>query len=200
MTWTRTRILCLVTFIVFLAAVGGYHFWTTTPTYSLRQAGLAWKNQDWEEFKKYVDVESVLKNGLDAIVEDQLSQAPIPEGAQATARNLVQLFKPQLLSILEKQVQDALLEKPDRQTAKDLTTPDITPSLKTTARNWQLEQINVGKASDDEVLVSITLRSPNPNEPSIHQIHLRMADRGDHWQVTEIVNMPELLTKFQNHL
>ena len=200
MTWTRTRILYLVTFIVFLTAVGGYHFWTTTPTYSLRQAGLAWKNQDWEEFKKYVKVESVLENGLDAIVEDQLSRAPIPEGAQATARNLVQLFKPQLLSILEKQVQDALLEKPDRQPAKDPTAPDIVPSLKTTARDWQLDQISVGKALNEEVVVMITLRPPNPDELAVHQIQLRMADRGDHWQVIEIMNLPEVLKKLQKHL
>ena len=165
MTWTRTRTLALAAFLILFIAVGGYYFWTTTPTYSLYQAGLAWKNQDWDEFKKYVDVESVLENGLDAIVENQLSRAPIPEGAQATARKLIKLFKPQLLSILEKQVQDALLEKPDRQTEKNLTAPDITPSLKTTARDWQLEQINVEKASDNEVLVAINLRPPNPTKP-----------------------------------
>lgn len=200
MTWTRARIFALVAFLILLIAAGGCYFWTTTPTYSLRQAGLAWKNHDWDEFKKYVDVKSVLDYGLDAIAEDQIRRAPLPEGAQVTARNLVQIFKPQLLSILEKQVQDALLENPDRQSKKDLTTPDITPSLKTTARDWQLEQINVGKASDSKVSVLITLRPPNPNEPTVHQIQLRMVDRGNYWQVIEITNLPEVLTKFQNRL
>ncbi len=182
-------------FVLLLAVAGyaWYRYYTTTPKYSLLQAYAAVSAHDPASFDKYVDVESVAAHLLDEVGKQRSLLSLVNPGSWVV-KGLSAALKPALAAGAKKQV-DAFVQ-----------TGSIAEARKAGGGKFSLAGL-VGKVVSDSsefkgVAYEHTLPNGNaevgleftqPRYDTTLVVRLQMADKGDHWQVTQIANSAEIL-------
>jgi hypothetical protein len=188
----------LILLLVLAAVViGGYLFYrnlTTGPKYSLMQAAKATQTHDMAEFERYVDVNSVTGSLVDQVATQSAALNLIPGGF--AFRGALQLMKPQLAKVARKELQ-AYIEKGSVQAALEAQ-PQRTVKVsmlglasKVVSPDSQFRDVKYVNEQGDQALVGLEFTQPKYDTTMV--VELKMRDRGDHWQVTEITNTSELL-------
>ena len=189
------RILFLIIIAAGVLGAGGYYYITKTPEYSLKSAGSAIKEKDWEKFSKYVDTRSVLDKGADALIEEYITRQKLDANQSGFARSAVGFLKKQLIGIAENQLRLSLFEENDTDNSSPTasTASSTKNPKKSDPKKLKLDRMESKYLGNDSTLVTVYLKSSDINDKEERILKIKMIDRGNHWQAVEITNLPEVL-------
>lgn len=182
--------------LLLLLAVGGfayYRYYTRTPTYSLLQAREAVKAHNAVEFDKYVDVESVA-SGLIEQVGKQNGLLSLINPGSWLLKGLSAALKPALAAGARKQVDTYI------------ATGSVEEALKAGGSKFSLAGLVSKVVSDSSEFKGVAyettmpggtaelgLEFTQPRYDTTLIVKVRLADKGDHWQVKEIANAGDII-------
>jgi hypothetical protein len=193
-------------------AVGGFYYYTTTPTYSVLQILNAVQDHDVALFEKHVDVDTLFNRLIDDVMAQQLTKASGDDGSgwgklgSALGAGMVQMIKPTLVSGLKssalRYVETGELKKPEAKPSSSSETAQSSTekaSLGGMASKFGLEK---GQKFDYQVerrgkvaIVTIPFRNEELDLPLIMQFTLR--NEGAYWQLVQFNNAAELITAIE---
>jgi hypothetical protein len=167
-------------FLALLAAGGGYWYWTTTPQYSLEQARRAFQTHDLAAFDKYVDVDSLVETGIDALA----AEASREGAGGAVGAAVALLFRGRLAAELETQVRRSVEKGADFE-----------------GRDPRRTTFEIGDVRrDGKVAVArVVAQTQRGAVAERLELQLKLRDKGSYWQVFEIANLPELWRAAREH-
>ena len=185
-----------VLLLIIVLAVGGYayyHYYTTTPRYSLQQAHAAVQAHDPAAFSQYVDVESVASHLLDDLSKQRGLLSLINPGSWAL-KGLGALVKPQLAKATKAQV-DTFIETGSIAEARQAGGGKLSLAAllgRVVSDSSEFEGVTYENVLNNGA-AEVGLAFSQPRYDTTLVVNLRLQDRGDHWQVTEIVRPEEIL-------
>lgn len=190
----------LVLLLVLAAVVvGGYLYYrevTTGPKFALGQAVKALHDHDVNSFEKYVDVESVTGSLVDQVADQSKVMGLVIPGGGLVTRGLLGLAKPQLAKAARKEMEHfvetgsleaAAASQPERKvkvSMAGLASKVISPESSFKGVKYVNEQ-------GEQALVGLEFTQPKYDTTMV--LEVKMRDRGDYWQVTEITNLGQAL-------
>jgi hypothetical protein len=177
----RSRTLLIIVALILVALLVGAGLWwlnyTRSPAYSLGQLAQAVQDRDWVGVQKYVDVQAVVGQAVDAAVSKSLSGDTSGIGSLVTG--LTQSAKPALVQ----QATELLRTSVETRAA---SSGDGVGSL---VGFFAANQVtSVTYLSDGEAIVTVAV----PYSGRVFDLRLRMKRTGDHWRVTGIENILDL--------
>ncbi|SNR49638.1 DUF2939 domain-containing protein [Hymenobacter mucosus] len=191
----------MVLFLVLAAlALGGFLYYRslrTTPEYSLLQAAKATQLHDMKEFERYVDVNSVTSHLLDQVADQGstlASLAPVSIGLEGVLR----MLKPQLTQAAYTEVEryietgsvtaaaEANVRRPMGISLMGLIGTVVSPKS-------QFKGVKYTRQEGEAALVGLEFSQPTYDTTMV--LEVKMLDRGDHWQATEITNTGAILNQ-----
>ncbi|MCC3156088.1 DUF2939 domain-containing protein [Hymenobacter sp. 15J16-1T3B] len=191
------RLLLLLALAVLL--IGGYLYYrevTTGPKFALGQAVKALHDHDVSSFEKYVDVESVTGSLVDQVADQGKALGFVLPGGGMVAKGVLGLAKPQLAKAARKEMQRfvetgsleaAVASQPQRLvkvSMAGLASKVISPESSFKGVKYVNEQ-------GEQALVGLEFTQPKFDTTMV--LEVKMRDRGDYWQVTEITNLGQTL-------
>lgn len=181
---SKKQLLIGAVIIVAAAAWGGYRLWRATPEYAFLQIKQAVDTNDKELFAEYVDLESVLSRGVDAVIaslDDDEEQGDNLFGG--VARGFMNLLKPRLVDMARAQIEQALESRPGQSGKghKGLTVAAVVDKVRDSGRiAWRKSK---GK------LTTVGVAFTHAKYGSTHELHLLMREKDGHLQLIEIANL-----------
>ncbi|WP_139361861.1 DUF2939 domain-containing protein [Hymenobacter sp. CRA2] len=191
------RLLLILVLVVLV--VGGYLYYrdlTTGPKFALGQAAKAVHDHDVSSFEKYVDVESVTGSLVDQVADQGKALGMMLPGGGLVAKGMLGLAKPQLAKAARKEVQrfvetgslEAAAESQPQRLVKvslaGLASKVISPESSFKGVKYVNEQ-------GEQALVGLEFTQPKFDTTMV--LEVKMRDRGEYWQVTEITNLGQTL-------
>lgn len=166
---------------VVLAAVGGFWYYTTTPTYSIGRIEKAVRDHDAVLFEKHVDLESVLGRAFDQVLAPGAGEGQRSGGWGDLGRVLgATLLKPQVVGKLKQQVL-ADVESGRMPAAQSLSARPTFEGLESVRREGA-QALATLRVRDGERLLLV---------------EVRLRDRGGYWQAIEIANLRQLVAQYK---
>ncbi len=180
---------------------------TVSPEASLQAARTAYLEHDLAGFKEYVDVDGILKDGVDQIVvlpalrhasktDDVIAEA-VAGGLAIGGVSWRDKYVPRLADQIEQFVVSGSL--PDQSNSDALATAVSSELL----RGLVVTQLTFNgfvrseQVSDSEALVTVQVQGPVSN-PIPVDMSLKLRSEGLHWKVVSIQNLPSLLSRLAN--
>ncbi|WP_165370594.1 DUF2939 domain-containing protein [Hymenobacter persicinus] len=178
-------------------AIGSYLFYrslTTGPKYALMQAAKATQTHDMAAFERYVDVSSVTGSLVDQVANQSAVVGLMPGGF--AFKGALQLLKPQLAKAARKELQTyietgSLEAAAAAQPKRAVKISMLGLASKVVNSDSQFKDVKYVNEQGDQALVGLEFTQPKYDTTMV--VEVKMRDRGDHWQVTEITNSGELL-------
>lgn len=190
----------LFLFVVALALAAGAYYYVKSkkngPMGALIQAAAAVKAHDVASFEKFVDVGSVISNLVDNVAsQGSLLTALVPGGGLMMGGALC-LLKPTLTSAARKEVVRYVETGSVAAAAEAVPKRGVNLSIlglagKVVSPDSKFKGIKYSTEQGEQALVGIEFTQPRYDTTMV--IEVKMLRRGDHWQMTEITNMGELL-------
>lgn len=182
-----------VILIIGVLGIGTYHYISRTPEFSLKSAGTAVKEKDWDKFSKYVDIRSILDKGADNIIEEYITQQKLDANQSSFTRNTVRFLKPQIIGFVEAQIKLYLFSDEDMTASASEPSKKISDSAKkSSSSKLKLTQMDSKYIGNDFAIATLHFQSENdPNSKRV--LKIKMIDQDDHWQAIEITNLSEVL-------
>ena len=189
--------LLILPVLVALAA-GGYFYYQSLksgPKYSLMQAANAVRTHDVADFERYVDVSSVTGSLVDQVTSQGSALGLLNPGGMVF-KGALRLMKPQLAQAARKElhryietgsVEAAAAAQPD----KLVNVSMLGLAGKVVNPDSQFKDVKYVTEQGEQALVGLEFTQPKYDTTLV--VELKMLNRGDHWQVTEITNSGELL-------
>jgi hypothetical protein len=188
------KILLLVLVVV---AVGGYLYYqnfTSSPKYSLLQAHEAMEDHDMAAFEKYVDIPSVTGSLIDQLAEQRGLIGSL-NPASGVIRQALRYMKPQLTQVARKEIEKYVATGDFK---KDPAAPkkkvDISLSglwHKVVSDSATFKGIQYVKEEGETALVGVEFTQPRYDTTMV--VEIKMRDKGEYWQITELTNTGDLL-------
>lgn len=189
----------LVLLLVLVAlAAGGYFYYRSLkagPKYALMQAANAVRTHDMAAFERYVDVSSVTGSVVDQATGQASALGLLNPGGLAF-KGALRLLKPQLAQAAHKELQRyietgsveaAVAAQPKRLVNVSM----LGLASKVVNADSEFKDIKYVNEQGEQALVGLEFTQPKYDTTLV--VELKMRNRGDHWQVTEITNTGELL-------
>jgi hypothetical protein len=179
--------------ILAVALLGGFWYYrslTSGPEYSLLQAKEAAENHDLATFEKYVAVETLIGNLIDQLTADENGLNQLIPQLQLD-QNTLNFIKPQLVNNATQEVQRFIV------TGRVHASPTGTFfSLAALAggligEDSEFKGIAYVKKENETAFVGLEITQPRYDTTLI--LEIKMLDKGDYWQATELSNTAELL-------
>src|SRR6476620_1307656 len=183
--------------ILVLALLGGYLYYRSFisgPKYSLLQAKEAAQNHNMAEFEKYVDVKSLTTNLVDQVAQQQSLISSLVPGL-GIAKGALQYLKPTLANAAHSEVKNYIETGEISQAARTGRRPIISLAAlagKIISDSSEFKGISYVKESGETALVGIKFTQPKYDTTMV--LEVKMIDKGDYWQATEISNMGSLIS------
>jgi len=191
------RIILLL--LVVAVAVGGYFYFQSLkggPHYALMQAANAARTHDMATFERYVDVESVTGSLVDQVA-NQGSVLGVLNPGGMVFKGALRMMKPQLTQAARKEVQQ-YIETGSLQgaaaAAKSKGVMNISLAGlagQVVSTDSKFKDVKYVKEEGEQALVGLEFTQPKYDTTMV--VELKMNNRGDHWQVTEVTNTGDLL-------
>ncbi|HEX8427445.1 DUF2939 domain-containing protein [Hymenobacter sp.] len=191
------RIILLL--LLVLVVVGGYFYYQSLkagPKYALVQVANAARTHDMATFERYVDVNSVTGSLVDQVANQSSSLGLLNPGGIAF-KSALRLLKPQLTQVVRKEVQQfvetgSLQGGADALASKGMMNISLAGLAgKVASPDSKFKDVKYVKEEGEQALVGIEFTQPKYDTTMV--VELKMLNRGDHWQVTEITNTGDLL-------
>jgi hypothetical protein len=188
----------LILLLLVALAAGGYFYYQSLkagPKYSLMQAANAVRTHDMATFERYVDVSSVTGSLVDQI-SSQAGALWVLNPGGMVFKGALRLLKPQLAQAAQKEVQRYIETGSVEAAAKAQPNKLVNVSLmgvasKVVNPDSEFKDIKYVTEQGEQALVGLEFTQPKYDTTLV--VELKMRNRGDHWQVTEITNSGELL-------
>ncbi|QNH62275.1 DUF2939 domain-containing protein [Hymenobacter sediminicola] len=188
----------LILLVLVAVAAGGYFYYQSLksgPKYSLMQAANAVRTHDVADFERYVDISSVTGSLVDQVTSQGSALGLLNPGGMMF-KGALRLMKPQLAQAARKELQNyietgsveaAAAARPD----KLVNVSMLGLAGKVVNPDSQFKDIKYVNEQGEQALVGLEFTQPKYDTTLV--VELKMLNRGDHWQVTEITNSGELL-------
>ncbi len=194
--------------------VGGFYYYTTTPTYSVLQIRNAVQDHDVALFEKHVDVDTLFNRLIDDVMAQALSQAANEDDSgwstlgSALGAGIMQMMKPTLVSGLKsstlRYVETGELVKGGQGVAASAA-PAVASdaakkaSLEGMASSFGLEQLQPQDYRVEKqgkvAIVTIPYRNEHLDLPLEMKFTLR--DQGGYWQLVQFNNAAEIMSAIE---
>lgn len=178
--------------LVVLGLVGGFLYYRSfvgSPKYSLLQAHEAMQKHDMAEFQKYVNIESVTGSLIDQLASHQSLLSALNPGS-LVSKQVLRFMKPQVAQIAGKEIQKYIVTGDFK---KDPNAPrkkvDISLSglwHKVVSDSAAFEGVKYVNEQGETALVGLEFTQPRYDTTLV--VEVKMQDKGDYWQVTELTN------------
>ncbi|GAA4390403.1 DUF2939 domain-containing protein [Hymenobacter koreensis] len=188
----------LLVLLLIAVVAGGYWFYrdlTTGPKYALAQAAKAVNDHDVATFEKYVNVESVTGSLVDQVTA-QSSILGMLNPASFLTKGALGLAKPQIARAARKEVQHFVetgsLEAAAESTPQRLVKVSMAGlASKVVSPESSFKGVKYVNEQGEQALVGLEFTQPKFDTTMV--LEVKMRDRGDYWQVTEVTNLGEML-------
>jgi hypothetical protein len=189
----------IVLLLLVLVAIGGYFYYQSLkagPKYALVQVANAARTHDMATFERYVDVNSVTGNLVDQVA-NQGSELGLMNPEGLAFKSALRMLKPQLTQVVRKELQQfvetgSLQGAADAPPSKGIMNISLTGlASKVASPDSKFKDVKYVKEEGEQALVGIEFTQPKYDTTMI--VELKMLNRGNHWQVTEITNTGDLL-------
>jgi len=191
------RIILLLVLVAVI--VGGYFYYQSLkagPKYALMQVANAARTHDMATFERYVDVNSVTGSLVDQVTSQGSALDMLNPGGLAF-KGALRMLKPQLAQMARKEVQQ-YIETGSLQGAADVAASKGVMNIslaglagKVASADSQFKDVKYVKEEGEQALIGLEFTQPKYDTTMV--LELKMLNRGDHWQITEITNTSELL-------
>ncbi|QMU30761.1 hypothetical protein [Adhaeribacter radiodurans] len=183
-------------FLVLIAAVSGYFYYqnlVSSPKYSLLQAHEALQDHDMPAFEKYVNVESITGNLVNDMSKQKGWIGMLNPGSMVLKQAL-QFMKPQLAGVARKEVQKyvetgSFAKDPSRDKKVDISFNGLWN--KVVSEDSQFKGVKYTREEGETALVGLEFTQPRYDTTLV--LEVKMQDKGDYWQATEITNTNDIL-------
>ncbi|MET4107770.1 DUF2939 domain-containing protein [Hymenobacter sp. UYP22] len=179
-------------------AAGGYWYYrklSTGPEYSLMQAYKAVTDHDAAAFERYVDVTSVTGSLVDQVASQGSALGILNPGGMAM-KGALRLLKPQLAQAARQEVKRYV--ETGSATAATEATPKrlVNVSIlgladKVVGQGSSFKGVKYSREEGEQAFIGLEFTQPRYDTTLV--LEVKMQDRGDHWQATEITNTGEIL-------
>lgn len=178
--------------------IGGYLYYrslTTGPEYSLLQAAKAVHDHDSAAFERYVDVSSVTSNLVDQVA-DQGSALGILNPGGIAMKGALRLLKPQLTRAAQQEVQRYVETGSVQAAAAASSKGALNVSVlglagTVVSPESTFKGVKYTRQEGEQALVGLEFTQPRYDTTMV--LEVKMLDKGDHWQATEITNTGAIL-------
>lgn len=192
-------------FVLLIAIFSGitYLYVTSLPEYSVREAGQAIQENDWEKFNQYVHLEAILEKSSDSLIEEYMTQKNMSESQKDQIRFTLKSHKSQIASFFESYIKAALFPNKSQNTSDSPIVPKAKSSTSPTPFNKNkltLVDIQNKQQDSDTALLNLFLTSENNTTQKV--VTLKLKKRASYWQIVEIININEVVRwpEVQNYL
>lgn len=194
-----TRVLPVVALVV---AIIYFFIYKQMPEYSLQQIKKAAQQHDQQRFEKYVDVEALSESLAKQFVvytkADKTAALVDPALKKSVTLHPESQLNKTFRAIVVDYVQNG---KYSSQADKETYTGGTTPG----AMLMQLQDYVVSKLEfegfhtidKENGFAQVSADFYMPQKDTKLTLHMKMADKGKHWQIVEIENLSEFLKKMQ---
>ncbi|MCA8833022.1 DUF2939 domain-containing protein [Hymenobacter pini] len=179
-------------------AMGGYWYYrklSTGPEYSLMQAYKAVHDHDAAAFERYVDVSSVTGRLVDQVADQSASLGVLAPGGFAM-KGALRLLKPQLAQAARQEVKRYVETGSATAAAEAAPGRLVNVSIlgladKVVGKGSAFKGVKYSREEGDQAFIGLEFTQPRYDTTLV--LEVKMQDRGDHWQATEITNTGEIL-------
>ena len=173
------KVICILIAVV-LAGIGYYYWMVRQPSYSLGCVITAIGNKDWTSFQKYVDVDGVSKSIVEQMTEHMTSKSRMSKDEPATA-----FFSGIMTTFAIPQLKEAIK-----------TNVEAVDGTKT--KQFEIDIDKAAKIKDignieKQGKIAIAIVNLQSEIAGDYALKIKLRDMGDYWQVSEILNLGELL-------
>lgn len=192
MNQNKTQKILIGIAIVIIAVIGWYFlYFTKTPAYSLNLAKEAYTSHNLQQFKKHVDVDSIIGSALDDAFEVQMEKEKNNPFA-ALGKGLFESFKPAIVKQLSAEVYKIVAT--EETGAGDKKSDGTSEALQEASGVKGLEFKTIGSSDIDGDVAIVPLVFTDPQKDGKEVIiKLEMQRLEDKtWKVTRIVNLKEV--------
>ncbi|KAA5539553.1 DUF2939 domain-containing protein [Adhaeribacter rhizoryzae] len=183
--------------VVLLALVGGFLYYRSfvqSPKYSLLQAHEALQDHDMAEFEKFVNIERVTGSLVDQLAAHQSLLSALNPGSLVT-KQVLRFMKPQLAQVAGNEIQK-YVETGDFKKDPNAPRKKVDISLsglwhKVVSDSAAFKGVKYVNEQGEIALVGLEFTQPRYDTTLV--LEVKMEDKGDYWQVTELANTGELL-------
>ncbi|MDQ3291946.1 MAG: DUF2939 domain-containing protein [Bacteroidota bacterium] len=183
-------------FVVILIAISGYFYYqnlVSSPKYSLLQAHEALQEHDMAAFEKYVDIESITGN-LVSDMSQQKGLIGMLNPGSLVLKQALQFMKPQLAGIARKEVQKyvetgSFAKDPGREKKVDISLNGLWN--KVVSDDSQFKGVQYTREEGETAFVGLEFTQPRYDTTFV--LEVKMQNKGDYWQATEITNTSDIL-------
>lgn len=184
--------------VLVIAAVGGYFYYknlTESPKYSLNLAKEAYEDHNMTEFEKYVNVETMVGGLVDNITQQRSLIGSLIPGT-GIAKGLINLAKPQLAKVAKKEVQKMVetgsVDPAEMSGTGKKPLVSIAGIMnKIVSPESEFKGISYEKVEGSTALVGLEVTQPKYDTTMV--VEVKMVNKGDYWQATELTNIGELI-------
>ncbi|QNF33006.1 hypothetical protein HUW51_09760 [Adhaeribacter swui] len=185
----------IVLLLVVIAVIGGYTYYhnlVTSPKYSLLQAHEAMQDHDMTAFEKYVNIESIT-TGLVNDMSQQKGLISMLNPGSMVLKQAIQFMKPQLASVVRKEVQKyvetgSFAKDPSREKKVDISLNGLWN--KVVSDSSQFKGVNYTREEGETAFVGLEFTQPRYDTTFV--LEVKMQNKGDYWQATEITNTSDI--------
>ena len=182
-------------FLVIVALIGGYTYYrnlVSSPKYSLLQAHEAMQDHDMATFEKYVNIESITTNLVDDMSR-QKSLIGMLNPSSMVLKQALQFMKPQLAGVARKEVQKyvetgSFAKDPTREKKVDISLNGLWN--KVVSDSSQFKGVNYTREEGETAFVGLEFTQPRYDTTFV--LEVKMQNKGDYWQATEITNTSDI--------
>ena len=186
----------IVLLLVVAAAVGGYLYYRhliTSPQYSLLRAHQAMQDHDMAAFEKYVNVESITGHLVDDMAQQKGVIGMLNPGS-AVLKQALRFLKPQLAGVARKEVEKyvatgTFAKDPTRKKKMDVSFNGLWHQVVSDSSRYQ----GVKYTRIEGEIAWVGLEFTQPKFDTTLVLEVKMQNRGDYWQATEITNTSAIL-------
>lgn len=182
--------------LIVVLAIGGYTYYrnlVTSPKYSLLQAHEAMEDHDMAAFEKYVNVESIAGN-LITDMSQQKGLINMLNPGSMVLKQALQFMKPQLAGVARKEVQKyvetgSFAKDPTREKKVDISFNGL--FNKVVSDSSEFKGVKYTREEGETAFVGLEFTQPRYDTTFV--LEVKMQNKGDYWQATEITNTGDIL-------
>lgn len=192
MNRSKVVVICVVVGLVVATAVA-YKAWTASPTYTLKQAAAAARNNDLRTFERYVDVERVCERFVDDLMQTMLAGSE-ENAFSGLAAGMAMLMRPQLVTALEKSLERAV-ETGDFRSDEEKAAgaADAVRPYWRSADDETSGFRRIAFVRKQGAIAMAGLEMYDAESRSTFTIELKLRDLGRYYQIVEIANLNEAM-------
>ncbi|MDU2064666.1 MAG: DUF4163 domain-containing protein [Sporomusaceae bacterium] len=201
---SKQQIMLAVCMIIGITIASGYYFyWMRTPEYSLKLIQESLKNHDLDQFKKHVDIDSLLSQTIDDVLEEAGKNK---NDNDVFMSGLAQLVKPNIIAVVKEKVfyfvengNDRKKEASKSQAGSSLSNKDKKDAFTNQTvdkifdyQSLEFQGIDYTRKEGKVATVGLGLKYKQSAEKITLEIKMRELQDGT-WQVMELVNLRDVL-------